>query len=161
MDTKELGNNNNDKNVDRAQDDKIQNFLSGTVPNYNPKKDEVYMNTAQLEHFKKVLNLWKQDLLNNGDSIILELKANNEHITDVSDQATQEEVLSLKLKARDRESKLIRKINASIDAISKKEYGYCHECGVEIGVRRLEARPTATMCIDCKTVAEMREKHQH
>ena len=77
---------------------------------------------------------------------------------DVSDQATQEETFALRLRARDREHKLINKIDDSIQAIDNGEYGYCEECGVEIGIRRLEARPTATLCIDCKTLAEVREK---
>ena len=76
---------------------------------------------------------------------------------DPADRATQEEEFSLELRTRDRERKLIKKINQSLDEIDNEEYGFCHTCGVEIGIRRLEARPTATLCIECKTLEEIRK----
>lgn len=105
-----------------------------------------------------LLNIWKHALLQGGDETINDLKELAEVPADVSDQATLEETFALRLRARDREHKLINKIDDSIQSIDNGEYGYCEECGIEIGIRRLEARPTATLCIDCKTLAEVREK---
>lgn len=136
-----------------------QTLLSYGVKPYEPQPGEAYMSKAQLEHFRKLLNIWKGALLQGGDETINDLKVLGEDVpADVSDQATQEETFALRLRARDREHKLINKIDDSIQAIDNGEYGYCEECGVEIGIRRLEARPTATLCIDCKTLAEVREK---
>ncbi len=116
------------------------------------------MSKPQLEHFRKLLNIWKDALLKGGDETIDDLKSLAEVPADISDQATLEETFALRLRARDREHKLINKIDESIKQIDNGEYGYCEECGVEIGIRRLEARPTATLCIDCKTLAEVRER---
>ena len=116
------------------------------------------MSKPQLDHFRKLLNLWKSALLQGGDETISDLKSLAEVPADISDQATLEETFALKLRARDREWKLINKIDASIKSIDGGDYGFCEECGIEIGIRRLEARPTATLCIDCKTLAEVREK---
>ena len=136
-----------------------QTLLSYGVKPYEPQPGEAYMSKAQLEHFRKLLNIWKGALLQGGDETINDLKVLGEDVpADVSDQATQEETFALRLRARDREHKLINKIDDSIQAIDNGEYGYCEECGVEIGIRRLEARPTATLCIDCKPLAEVREK---
>ncbi len=135
-----------------------QTLLSYGVKPYEPKKGEEYMSKEQLEHFRKLLNIWKKALLEGGDETIHDLKSLAEVPADVSDQATLEETFALRLRARDREHKLINKIDESIKLIDNGEYGYCEECGIEIGIRRLEARPTATLCIDCKTLAEVREK---
>lgn len=136
-----------------------QTLLSYGVKPYEPKAGEAYMCKAQLEHFRKLLNIWKNALLQGGDETINDLKVLGDDVpADVSDQATLEETFALRLRARDREHKLINKIDESIRAIDSGEYGYCEECGIEIGIRRLEARPTATLCIDCKTLAEVREK---
>lgn len=136
-----------------------QTLLSYGVMPYEPKKDEEYMSKAQREHFRNLLNLWKSALLKGGDETINDLKVLAEEVpADISDQATLEETFALRLRARDREHKLINKIDESIKLIDNGEYGYCEECGIEIGIRRLEARPTATLCIDCKTLAEVREK---
>lgn len=135
-----------------------QTLLSYGVKPYEPKKGEEYMSKAQKEHFRKLLNIWKTALLEGGDETIHDLKELAEVPADVSDQATLEETFALRLRARDREHKLINKIDESIRAIDSGDYGYCEECGIEIGIRRLEARPTATLCIDCKTLAEVREK---
>lgn len=135
-----------------------QSLLSYGVQPYIPQPGEEYMCKAQKEHFRKLLNLWKQDLLQGGDATISDLKSLAEMPADISDQATLEETFALRLRARDREHKLINKIDESIKLIDNGEYGYCEECGIDIGIRRLEARPTATLCIDCKTLAEVREK---
>lgn len=135
-----------------------QTLLSYGVKPYEPQPGEAYMSKAQLEHFRKLLNIWKNALLEGGDETIHDLKELSEVPADVSDQATREETFAIELRARDREHKLIKKIDESIKSIDNGDYGYCEECGVEIGIRRLEARPTATLCIDCKTLAEVREK---
>lgn len=135
-----------------------QTLLSYGVKPYEPKSGEAYMSKEQLKHFRNLLNLWKKALLEGGDETIHDLKELAEVPADISDQATLEETFALRLRARDREHKLINKIDESIKSIDSGDYGYCEECGVEIGIRRLEARPTATLCIDCKTLAEVREK---
>ncbi|MBR9828382.1 MAG: RNA polymerase-binding protein DksA [Oceanospirillales bacterium] len=119
---------------------------------------EEYMNAAQREHFRKILLAWKRDLMEEVDSTITHLKEEASNFADPSDRASQEEEFSLELRTRDRERKLIRKIDEAIDSIDDDDYGFCEACGVEIGIRRLEARPTATLCIDCKTLAEIKEK---
>ncbi|MEQ6886439.1 RNA polymerase-binding protein DksA [Salicola sp. Rm-C-2C1-2] len=116
------------------------------------------MNSEQLEHFRRILLGWKQELMEEVDRTMHHLQEDAENYADPSDRATQEEEFSLELRTRDRERKLIRKIDKTIDRIDKDDYGFCDQCGVEIGIRRLEARPTATLCIDCKTLAEIREK---
>jgi DnaK suppressor protein len=135
-----------------------QTLLSYGVKPYEPQAAEEYMSKGQKEHFRKLLNIWKKALLEGGDETIHDLKELAEVPADVSDQATLEETFALRLRARDREHKLINKIDESIKLIDSGDYGYCEECGIEIGIRRLEARPTATLCIDCKTLAEVREK---
>jgi len=119
---------------------------------------EEYMNEAQKEHFRKILLGWKRELMEEVDSTITHLKEEASNFADPSDRASQEEEFSLELRTRDRERKLIRKIDEALESIDADEYGYCEACGVEIGIRRLEARPTATLCIDCKTLAEIKEK---
>lgn len=135
-----------------------QTMLSYGVKPYEPKSGEEYMCKEQLAHFRNLLTLWKTALLQGGDETIHDLKELAEVPADISDQATLEETFALRLRARDREHKLIRKIEESIRTIDSGDYGFCEECGVEIGIKRLEARPTATLCIDCKTLAEVREK---
>jgi DnaK suppressor protein len=141
-----------------AQPSTAQSLLSYGVKPYVPEKNEEYMSKTQLDHFRNLLNLWKNALLKGGDEAISDLKELAEVPADISDQATLEETFALRLRARDREHKLINKIDESIKLIDSGDYGYCEECGIEIGIRRLEARPTATLCIDCKTLAEVREK---
>lgn len=135
-----------------------QTLLAYGVKPYQAKPDEEYMCKEQLVHFRKLLSLWKGALLQGGDETISDLKSLAEVPSDVSDQATLEETFALKLRARDREYKLINKIDSSLKLLDSGDYGFCAECGIEIGIRRLEARPTASMCIDCKTLAEVREK---
>lgn len=126
---------------------------------YQPDKNESYMSDAQLEHFRKILEQWKHELMEEVDQTIKDLK-NAGTPADPNDRATQEEAFSLELRIGDRERKLIKKIEQAIQLINNKEYGYCEACGIEIGLRRLEARPTAFLCIDCKTLDEIREKRK-
>lgn len=125
---------------------------------YKEKKGEEYMNDAQEAHFEAILEAWKKSLMEEVDRTVLHMKDEAANFPDPNDRATQESDFSLELRARDRERKLIRKIDEALDRLSAHEYGYCESCGIEIGIRRLEARPTATLCIDCKTLEEIREK---
>ncbi len=124
---------------------------------YRVSSGEVYMNDEQLEHFRQMLIAWKRELMEEVDHTITEMKEATS-LADPNDRATQEETFSLELRTRDRERKLIKKIEEALQQIKEKNYGYCEACGIEIGIRRLEARPTATLCIDCKTLAEIQEK---
>ena len=125
---------------------------------YKEKKGEKYMNEKQHEHFTKILNAWKNELMHEVDRTVVHMKDDAANFPDPADRASQEEEFSLELRTRDRERKLIKKIDESLSNIQKEEYGYCETCGVEIGIRRLEARPTASQCIDCKSLDEIKEK---
>lgn len=125
---------------------------------YQQGADEEYMSDAQLAHFRQLLLNWKQELMEEVDRTVQHLKEDASNFADPADRATQEEEFSLELRTRDRERKLIRKINETLDKIEEGDYGYCDACGIEIGIRRLEARPTATLCVDCKSLAEIKEK---
>lgn len=125
---------------------------------YKMKTDEEYMNSDQKEHFKSLLNDWKKQLMEEVDRTVSHMKDEAANFPDPADRASQEEEFSLELRTRDRERKLIKKINETIDKIDSDDYGYCEACGVDIGIRRLEARPTATLCVDCKTLAEIKER---
>jgi DnaK suppressor protein len=144
-----------------ASSDESQTMLSYGVKPYQATLDEEYMNDTQKKHFEHILMTWRNALLQGGDVAIEDLQnASNENPSDISDQASMEEEFALKLRKRDRERKLISKIESSLQLLKNDEYGYCEECGIDIGIRRLEARPTATLCIDCKTIAEIKEKQQ-
>lgn len=125
---------------------------------YEEKEGEEYMNDAQLNHFEAILRNWKDQLMQEVDRTVHHMKDDAANFPDPNDRATQESEFSLELRTRDRERKLIKKIDESLKAIESGDYGFCETCGIEIGVRRLEARPTATLCIDCKTLDEIREK---
>jgi DnaK suppressor protein len=127
---------------------------------YKQKKTEDYMSPKMLEHFKTILAALRQRLLEGGDKIVTHMKEEAINYPDPNDRASQEEDFRLELRTRDRERKLLKKIEESLECIREKDYGYCEVCGVEIGLRRLEARPTATLCIDCKTLDEIKEKQQ-
>ncbi len=129
-----------------------------TIPAYKAKKGEEYMNEAQRAHFKEILLNWQSELMAEADRTVHYMQDEATNFPDLNDRASQEEEFSLELRTRDRERKLIRKIEEGLEQLEHKEYGYCESCGCEIGIRRLEARPTATLCIDCKTVHEIREK---
>ncbi len=134
---------------------------AGPVPGIAPyveKKCEEYLGPRQVEHFRDILLAWKNELMEEVDRTVHHMQDEAANFPDPNDRATQESEFSMELRARDRERKLIKKIEESILNLDNDEYGYCEACGVEIGVRRLEARPTATQCIDCKTLDEIREK---
>lgn len=131
--------------------------LHGFKP-YKEKKGEEYMNDNQLEHFRLILNAWKSELMQEVDRTVDHMKDDAANFPDPADRASQEEEFSLELRTRDRERKLIKKIDESLNELDNGDYGYCVTCGVEIGIRRLEARPTATQCIDCKSLDEIKEK---
>ena len=118
------------------------------------------MSEAQKEHFRNILNSWRAELMEEVDRTVSHMKDEAANFPDPADRATQEEEFSFELRTRDRERKLIKKIESTLELIDNDDYGYCESCGVEIGVKRLEARPTATLCIDCKTLAEIKEKQE-
>ena len=131
--------------------------LRDFVP-YEMKKGEEYMNDPQKDHFRDLLMTWKTQLMEEVDRTVSHMKDEAANFPDPADRASQEEEFSLELRTRDRERKLIKKIDSTLELIENDDYGYCDTCGVEIGIRRLEARPTATQCIDCKTLDEIKEK---
>jgi DnaK suppressor protein len=132
--------------------------LNKAVPAYKPKGKEEYMNPRQLAHFRQILDDQKRGLSQDIDRTVHTMQDEATIFADPNDRATQESDMSLELRNRDRERKLIKKIDETIALIDSGDYGYCEKCGVEIGLKRLEARPTATLCIDCKTLDELREK---
>ena len=132
-------------------------LIRGFVP-YKEEKGEEYMNERQLAHFADILNGWKRELMEEVDRTVSYMQDEAANFPDPADRASQEEEFSLELRTRDRERKLIKKIDQTLQRIEDDDYGFCDSCGVEIGIRRLEARPTATLCIDCKTLAEIKEK---
>ncbi|MDA9143333.1 RNA polymerase-binding protein DksA [Gammaproteobacteria bacterium] len=125
---------------------------------YKAKKKEKYMSAAMKRHFTAVLVNWKEHLFDEMQKTFDHLKTKGETYADPIDRASQEEEFAFELRTRDRERKLINKISISLDKIKNDDYGWCDSCGDEIGIKRLEARPTATHCIDCKTLDEIKEK---
>ena len=128
------------------------------VTPYKQKKGEAYMSPKQLDHFRSILNNIKLGLGEDIDRTVHTMQDEATVFADPNDRASQESDVSLELRNRDREGKLIKKIEEMLAKIDSGDYGYCEKCGVEIGLNRLEARPTATLCIDCKTLDEIREK---
>ncbi len=131
----------------------------GITP-YEAKEGEEYMNEQQLEHFRQILIAWKKELMEEVDRTLHHMQDEAANFPDPNDRATQESEFTIELRTRDRERKLIKKIDESLALIDSGDYGFCEQCGEEIGIRRLEARPTATLCIECKTLDEIREKHR-
>ena len=127
------------------------------IPHYTPKKGEEFMSSAQLDHFKSKLNTWRDQLVSDAESTISHIQEDSTQVADINDRATLEEEFALELRTRDRERKLIGKIDKTLHIIEMGDYGYCKTCGAEIALVRLEARPTADECIDCKTIAEKKE----
>jgi DnaK suppressor protein len=125
---------------------------------YKAKKNEKYMSAAMKRHFTAVLLNWKEHLFDEMQKTFDHLKTKGETYADPIDRASQEEEFAFELRTRDRERKLTNKISISLEKIKEDDYGWCDACGVEIGIKRLEARPTATHCIDCKTLDEIKEK---
>ena len=119
------------------------------------------MSNSHKDHFRAILTAWKKQLMTEVDRTVSNLRDEMANYPDPADRASQEEEFSLELKTRDRERKLIRKIESTMDLIDQDDYGYCESCGIEIGIKRLEARPTATKCIDCKTLDEIKERQIH
>jgi DnaK suppressor protein len=131
--------------------------LHGLAP-YKEKAREEYMNENQRGHFKLILAAWRNELMEEVDRTVSHMKDEAANFPDPADRATQEEEFSLELRTRDRERKLIKKIDKTLLRVEEDDYGFCDQCGVEIGIRRLEARPTADLCVDCKTLDEIKEK---
>jgi DnaK suppressor protein len=128
------------------------------VKPYIARRGEQYMNKEQLEHFARILQSWKRDLMVEVDRTVLHMKDEAANFPDPNDRATQEEEFSLELRTRDRERKLIRKIDEALKRIEDGSYGYCLETGEEIGIKRLEARPVATLSVEAQERRERREK---
>ena len=143
------------KSAKKAASADFKNF----VP-YKPKKGEEYMSEKQREHFKGILLTWKSELMQEVDRTVTHMKDEAANFPDPADRATQEVEFSLELRTRDRERKLIKKIDSTIERLEQDDYGFCDACGVEIGIKRLEARPTANLCIDCKTLDEIKERQE-
>jgi DnaK suppressor protein len=128
------------------------------VNQYVEKPNEEYMNADQLEHFRKILDAWRTQLREEVDRTVTHMQDEAANFPDPVDRAAQEEEFSLELRTRDRERKLIKKIEKTLQLIEEDDFGFCDSCGIEIGIRRLEARPTADLCIECKTLAEIKER---
>jgi len=128
------------------------------ISSYKGRKGEKYMSAAMKKHFNAVLIEWREHLRDEMQKTFDHLKNKGESYADPIDRASQEEEFAFELRTRDRERKLLNKIAGSLEQIKHDDYGYCYACGIEIGVKRLEARPTATHCIDCKTLDEIKEK---
>ncbi|WP_319379683.1 RNA polymerase-binding protein DksA [Thiomicrorhabdus sp.] len=135
------------------QTDFIENY-----PPYQPAEGEEYMSQQMLEHFKNKLLAWKQQLIQEASSTVSHLKSDSDTPADPNDRASQEEEFALELRTRDRERKLISKIDKSLKDIENGEYGFCKMSGEEIGLARMEARPTATLTVEMKRKQEIREK---
>jgi len=133
------------------------NLIHGIEP-YVEKANEKYMNPKQVEHFKNILLAWKQNLLDEVSKTIHLMQDENINHPDPNDRASQETDMSLELRNRDRERKLLKKIDSTVLRVDTDDYGWCDRCGIEIGIRRLEARPTAELCVDCKTLNEIKER---
>ena len=127
------------------------------IPAYEPAKNEEFMSAGQIKHFQTKLNTWRKQLISDAESTITHIQEDSTQVADINDRATLEEEFALELRTRDRERKLISKIEKTLHIIDLGDYGYCKTCGAEISLVRLEARPTADECIDCKTIAERTE----
>ena len=126
---------------------------------YKAKRGEEYMNEKQEAHFRAILEAWRLSLMEEVDCTVGHMKDDAANFPDPNDRASQETEFSIELRTRDRERKLLKKIRQTLDLLDAHEYGFCESCGAEIGIRRLEARPTANLCIECKTLEEIREKN--
>lgn len=131
--------------------------IAGVKP-YQLAEGEDYMEDTQIEHFRKILNAWHAQIMEEAERTKSQMQDDVTNFADPADRATQEEEFSLELRNRDRERKLLKRIEQTLIKLDSGDYGYCDTCGIEIGLKRLEARPTAELCIDCKTLAEIREK---
>ena len=125
---------------------------------YAPEEGEEYMSPKQLDHFRKILETLKKELSEDIDRTVHTMQDEATVFADPNDRASQETDIAIELRNRDRERKLIKKIEETLSRIDSGDYGFCDKCGVEVGIKRLEARPTATLCIDCKTLEELKER---
>ncbi len=135
-----------------------EELLHKHFPPYEPKEGEEYMSAKQLAHFRKILEALKKELGEDIDRTVHTMQDEATVFADPNDRASQETDIAIELRNRDRERKLIKKIDETLGRIESGDYGFCDKCGVEVGIKRLEARPTATLCIDCKTLEEMKER---
>lgn len=131
--------------------------IAGVEP-YQEKPGEEYMSPEQMAHFKKILSAWRNQLREEVERTVHHMQDEAANFPDPVDRASQEEEFSLELRNRDRERRLIKKIEKTLNKLEEDDFGFCESCGIEIGIRRLEARPTADLCIDCKTLAEIKER---
>ena len=139
-----------------TKDSQFRNFTP-----YKTKRGEEYLSEGQLDHLRGILNQWRTQLMEEVDRTVNHMQDDAANFPDPADRATQEEEFSIELRTRDRERKLIKKINKTIELLETDDFGYCETCGIEIGLRRLEARPTATQCVDCKALDEIKERQIH
>ena len=147
-------------NIKKSPTQKIKLSAKKKIAPYKKRrKNEDYMGAAQSAHFRGILLAWKSELMREVDRTVNHMQDDATNFPDQNDRASQEEEFALELRTRDRERKLISKIDESITMLDSGDYGFCEICGIEIGIRRLEARPTATQCIDCKTLDEIKERH--
>lgn len=152
------------KNEPKNKTNNINNINSSNlVPSTNIQRyvlqaNEEYMNENQKNHFRQILNAQKRSLSSDIQNTMSSMQDTQTIYADPNDRASQETDMAIELRNRDRERKLIKKIDETLAAINRDDYGYCEECGEEIGISRLEARPTARLCIECKHLAELRER---
>jgi len=132
-------------------------YIHGFRP-YQPKSGETYMSPSQLEHFRQILRAWKRELMEEVDRTVHHMQDEASNFPDPNDRATQESEFGLELRTRDRERKLLKKIDAALERIEDGSYGYCEETGEEIGLRRLEARPVATLSVEAQERRELAER---
>ncbi|WP_405241591.1 RNA polymerase-binding protein DksA [Lentisalinibacter salinarum] len=141
----------------RSRSEVLSGPLHGLEP-YKPRRGEEYMSADQLEHFRQILSAWKRELMEEVDRTVHHMQDEAANFPDPSDRATQESEFGLELRTRDRERKLLRKIDAALNRIDEGTYGYCEETGEEIGLKRLEARPVATLCLEAQERRELAER---
>ncbi len=141
----------------RSRTDVISGPIHGVDP-YQPKRGEEYMSDEQLEHFRDILSAWKNELMEEVDRTVHHMQDEAANFPDPNDRATQESEFGLELRTRDRERKLLRKISSALTRIDDGSYGYCEETGEEIGLKRLEARPVATLCLEAQERRELSER---
>ena len=141
----------------RSRSDVLTAPIHGISP-YQPKRGEDYMSDEQLEHFREILNAWKRELMYEVDRTVHHMQDEAANFPDPNDRATQESEFGLELRTRDRERKLLRKIDSALARIDDGSYGFCEETGEEIGLKRLEARPVATLCLEAQERRELAER---
>ncbi len=135
----------------------MENNLINNIKPYKLKKGEEFMSDSFVAHIKHILVSWREQLVYDVENTIHNMHDNTSQVADINDRATLEEEFSVELRTRDRERKLIDKIDKTLHSIELGSYGYCITCGADINISRLEARPTANQCIDCKTISEKKE----